>query len=390
LIRTLDRYVLRTFISALTIFFFGIVGLYVIVDASFKQTRKLVRQERDVLDIITFMVNYYFYHLPVITYDVLPGIVLIAGIFALTILMRNNEMVPILASGVSIYRVIVPILLLSVLISVLQWNIKEHLIPHFSGRIIELRQKAKRQETALLRKVAREDGLGNYFWIPRYDRNIKKMEQVQVTSYKEALGVKGAYKELLVAQSAIYKRAPNGLKAWVFSNGSRMTIDPRSNQLVKRGPVFGKDGFALVPDVQTGESLGVPNYMLSDLRPEDVESQDPSVYRELYSIKKLEELGTHYKLQPPWIRLELWRRVTWPLVGVMLLVMGMPLVLVRQSTNIYMSIGICLVLCIAFFMVNYVCLNLGMQGHLSPWLAALLPFTIFGSLGGLLFMYVKT
>jgi len=80
-------------------------------------------------------------------------------------------------------------------------------------------------------------------------------------------------------------------------------------------------------------------------------------------------------------------RVVYPLTNFILLFLGIPVVVgfERMSKNIFLRVGISILICCAFFVLTYICANLGNMGILQPVLAAWLPVIIFGCLGLILF-----
>src|SRR5262249_38018125 len=71
-------------------------------------------------------------------------------------------------------------------------------------------------------------------------------------------------------------------------------------------------------------------------------------------------------------------RLTRPLVGMVLVFMGLSLILRDQTTNIVISPGQCIVLCGLFFATCNACRMLGDNEYLTPAMAAWLPVVLFG------------
>jgi lipopolysaccharide export LptBFGC system permease protein LptF len=68
-----------------------------------------------------------------------------------------------------------------------------------------------------------------------------------------------------------------------------------------------------------------------------------------------------------------------------LLLCGLPFLMTYERGRDGLGPVAGFLLCVFYFCADFVCLNLGMQGHISPVLAAWLPPTFFGSLGIVLF-----
>jgi lipopolysaccharide export system permease protein len=77
------------------------------------------------------------------------------------------------------------------------------------------------------------------------------------------------------------------------------------------------------------------------------------------------------------IRVTIHSRFVQPLLDLTLLFLGLPLVVSRESRNVFMAIGLCIAV-VAFFLVLVIgCQQLGASGLISPALAAWAPLMIF-------------
>jgi lipopolysaccharide export system permease protein len=83
-------------------------------------------------------------------------------------------------------------------------------------------------------------------------------------------------------------------------------------------------------------------------------------------------------------------RLTRPLLGMVLVVMGLSVILRDQTRNVIISSGMCLVLCAMFFAGLYTCKMLGDSEYISPALAAWMPVLGFGPFAIVMFDAVQT
>ena len=67
------------------------------------------------------------------------------------------------------------------------------------------------------------------------------------------------------------------------------------------------------------------------------------------------------------------QRLTRPILGMVLVVLGLSVILRDQNRNVIISSGMCLVLCGVFFASCYACKMLGDNEYVNPALAAWLP-----------------
>ena len=80
----------------------------------------------------------------------------------------------------------------------------------------------------------------------------------------------------------------------------------------------------------------------------------------------------------------------YPLTHVVLLLLGLPFVLNHNNRNVFLGILVSCVICVAFYIVNAMCIELAGKGTLQPLVSAWLPVLVFTGLGAVLFDNLKT
>jgi lipopolysaccharide export system permease protein len=83
-------------------------------------------------------------------------------------------------------------------------------------------------------------------------------------------------------------------------------------------------------------------------------------------------------------------RLTRPILGMVLVLLGLSVILRDQNRNVIISSGMCLVLCGVFFAACYTCKMLGDNEYLNPALAGWMPVLVFGPYSLVLFDAVHT
>jgi lipopolysaccharide export LptBFGC system permease protein LptF len=132
-------------------------------------------------------------------------------------------------------------------------------------------------------------------------------------------------------------------------------------------------------------ALQMDNYILeTTLSPAELSKVDINAalksFKELRELRRKEPENDRYSVMYH-------TRMAYPLTNFILLFLGIPVVLgfERMSKNIFLRVGISILICCAFFVLSYICANLGNMGILQPVLAAWIPVIVFGSLGLILF-----
>ncbi|MES2377930.1 MAG: LptF/LptG family permease [Bacteroidota bacterium] len=123
-----------------------------------------------------------------------------------------------------------------------------------------------------------------------------------------------------------------------------------------------------------------------DLYPSDFEAHD-NIYSAM-SLRDLNKNITKEKIRGAGnikdMQYEKWRRFLYPFASFVLTLIGVSISSRRVRGGIGLPLGIGLFLCFAYIVVDKFALVFAIKSGLSPWIAAALPNTLFGILGGYL------
>jgi lipopolysaccharide export system permease protein len=134
LLSILDRQRYWSFFKAYTICYVSLVGLYVVIDA-FSNLDEFTKRADTLLELFQIMSRYYLIHQSEY-FDQLCGVIgMMAAIFTVTWMQRNNEQLAMLAAGISTHRAIFPVLVSSVIVSVISAVNQEVIIPYFGEEL---------------------------------------------------------------------------------------------------------------------------------------------------------------------------------------------------------------------------------------------------------------
>src|SRR5215208_3967027 len=151
--RILDRERYWAFFKAYVICFVSLVGLYVVIDA-FSNLDEFSKRADGALDLFQIMGRYYLVHMSQF-YDRLCGVIgMMAAIFTVTWMQRNNELLAILAAGVSTQRVIRPVWISTLMVSLLAVLNEELIMPRYAA---ELQKTHDDDGTAKVKIASRYD-----------------------------------------------------------------------------------------------------------------------------------------------------------------------------------------------------------------------------------------
>jgi LPS export ABC transporter permease LptF/LPS export ABC transporter permease LptG len=133
-----DIYLLRQFLY----YFLVLLAGFVVIFDAFTLFDLLADVARNHIGILT-VVNYFRYLAPSMVYQLAPLATLVATLVTLAILAKNNEVIALKASGISMYRLVLPLILAGCLVSGGMFLLDETYLPYANQRQDALRNRIK-------------------------------------------------------------------------------------------------------------------------------------------------------------------------------------------------------------------------------------------------------
>ena len=376
----LDRYVLRYFLSSYAICLVTLALLFVIGDA-FGRIEAFIEASGPAW--LAFL-RYYGAMLPVV-YERFGAFVTLAGaMFAIARLERNNEVLPIKAGGVSVFRAVLPVLIASAAIGGLSVLDTELVIPALAERIREAEQWQSRVE---IHPGVLRDKAGNTLFAELYLPATRELRWVTFRVH-DAEG-REAWTAYADRARWIARGERNGY--WLLEDGLVRNYageEPGPPPIVPQREI----GRGVPQDLDRPEpSEGLPllGPIRSSIRPIDIESLGERI-----SLLTFGELKAQYRRQPYLhrLRVQLHARITMPLSHLILCLIGLPFVLRGEGggRTIFLGLLALIATCAAFFVVTFIFHDIGSDGFLSPFVAAWAPIIAFALVGIALFDTVST
>lgn len=363
--KLLDRYLLRQFTQIFAICFLSLMGLYLVIDlfGHLDSFSAAAETEGGLLKVIG---TYYGYQ-SIGFFDRTSGILaMISAMFTVTWLQRHHEMTAMMAAGVSKFRIIRPLLLAAVVISLVSAASREFVIP-------KIREQLTRSTKDLAGTAARDLEF-------RFDRQTdiqiggEKTIALEQRILKPALFLPpnlADYGKQLAAEDAYFLEAnaehPSGYLLMDVTKPKR--IDERQTLWLDEQPViltsletkWLKPGQAFVASQLSFQMLSAGSSWKNF-------ASTSEMIHELNSPGA--ELGAD-------VRVAVHKRIVQPVIDTTLLMLGLPLMFSRSRRNMFLSIGLCMTLAIVFSLATIACQSLGGLGALRPTLAAWLPILFF-------------
>src|SRR5689334_12068103 len=134
----LDDYMLRSFVSYLTLILCSLLVLF-LVFTYFELLSDIVRKKIPVLTQLEYLLNF----VPSVLYQITPLAVLLTVLVMFGLMQKSNEITAMKATGVSIYRTVVPILIIATTLAAGLFVLDQWYLPYANKRVETLRNMIK-------------------------------------------------------------------------------------------------------------------------------------------------------------------------------------------------------------------------------------------------------
>lgn len=356
-----DRYLMRMFLSSYVILLTIGLGMYILTDLLINLDEYTENAELGGLKILGFMLDYYGYNLPMY-YAQLGGLMLaVAAAFTLGNLLRNNELTALLAAGVPLQRLSMPIFVGVAFLMVFWVLNKEFVIPEISHKIARTKDDISGQRAEAVFMVPDESGM--LVTAKRLHSREGTMERVQFV----VPGEDDRVKSLIDADLATWDADAN---VWHLERGRELDLlQPTSMDHPLRYNSVSEIAYSLPP--------------------EELVLQQRAEWSDLLSLREMNALAATEGL-PNRTSLIVNRhiRLTQPILHFILVALAIPFFLTREPTNVLALGSRAVVICglflgFAFFAHNIV-------SEQGAALRAWAPILTFGPLAVVQLANVKT
>lgn len=354
----LDRHLALSFVRAWLICFSSLVSLYVIIDLFNKLDDFLeITQGQGAVSLLATMASYYGCQVTVIFDRLCSIILMLAAMFTVGWLQRNNELIPLLAAGVPIRRILQPLWGVAFAFIALVVINREWLMPELAS--------ALQQNPRDLRGVRVLGISGSYEPDGVLLEGKLAHQQDFLVEYFVATIPERIAGSLLVLQAREARYVPPSAEplsgGWLMTETVPAEIPQLTNSRLTQ---IDAGKFFLKTEVVDFDMLtrGKAWHQFASLR----------------ALRNdLDRPGARY-LQL--IAMQIHLRLTAPLSMLLMLAMGMGMVLVNRDRHFLINAGLTLLTAGCFYGIQMAARHLGENEYLAPGLAAWLPILIFGPL----------
>ena len=358
----LNRYILKQFLRMALICQSGAITLFLIAEF-IERIDDFIEKKATLTD----GALYFLYKMPHLVFLSVPLTVLLASTFTLILFARENQIVAMRANGFSLYRIITPILVASLGISLLAFLGNEYVVP-LANKRGEFIWRVNIQKVGLQTHTQRDKiwyrSQNNTIWqITHYNPSSEKMRGV--TLYR--MDQRNRLMQRIDAIAAVWLPVK---KHWEFHQG---VIHDFAGEGKIQQETFEKRVFTLTEKPEDFKKTG--------RNPETMNYQELSRY-----IENLRKSGVDTNRYV----VDMWAKISAPFISFVLALVGVPFS-IRNSRSGGVALGVAIAIGIGaiYLVLFHASLSFGHAGRLPPILAAWGPNAIFLAGGAYLLTSIR-
>lgn len=361
----IDRYILIEFGRVFLICFVTFLGLYIVTDFV-NNLDELMRHGESHGGLLPTALSFYGPKVPWF-FDLISRIVaLVAAVFAITSLQRNNEMAAMMAAGISRWRIVKPLVFGVLVIALLGAANRELLIPQLGTKTTRDARNLVGTESEKF-KSQYDHASGIFIDAEGIVLASRKITEPTL-SLPTSLAERGTKLRAPVAHYLNREaNRPSGL----------LLVDVSLDKIPLQKSLKQPDGEVVVyhpsdtPALQK-DQLFVP----TDLPFEQMQSGKS--WRQHASTFELIRNANNKSLDSGAdVSVTIHRRLLQPMMDMTVLFLGIPIVLSRESQNAFVAMGSCMAAVAIFVLATLASHGAGMNYLISPSLAVWLPLMVF-------------
>jgi LPS export ABC transporter permease LptG/LPS export ABC transporter permease LptF len=365
--RILDAYVVREFLNIFILVLASFVML-MLVFTFFELVGDILRNHIP----LTTVGDYLFNLAPSMLYAITPLAILIAVLVTFGVLNRNSEIIAMKATGISLYRLVIPIVSIAAILAVGLFLFDDFYLPQANRRQEALRStiKGRPPQTFLHPEEKWIFGQqhpgepGRIFYYQFFDPDDNAFVNLSIFEFNPTTF---AISRRIFATRVFWDSSRS---SWRFVNGWGRDIEGNNTE------------YHEFKDTTFSEIHEDPGYFKKENR----QSQEMNFSQLDNYIKDLRQSG----FDTMRLRVALWHKLAYPLIAIVMAVLAIPFALSMGRRGSLTGIAVAISVALTYWVVDGLFGAMGDVNYLPAALAAWSPDILFGLAGGYLLLRTPT
>ena len=356
-----DDYVIRNFLGYLVLIIASFMVLILIFNF-FELLSDIVRNRIPLVTVAEYLANVT----PSWLYLFTPLCVLLAVVITFGLLQKSNEITAMKASGISVYRIVLPVVCISVLVAGGLFLLEESYLPYANKRVETLLNTIKEKPAQTYLRPDRKWIFGQQntiYYYEFYDPEANHFGSISAIEFEPHT--------MRIAKRVYATQAhwENSLQGWVFEKGWERSF---------HGPAIAN--YSTFNVQEFAELQEPPNYFKKEVR----QSQEMN-YEELSRyIHDLQQSGFDVVR----LRVQLQKKLAFPLIALVMSVLAIPFALATGRRGALTGVAVAVLIGVVYWVTSGLFEAMGNINQLPATLAAWSPDVIFALASG--YLVLKT
>ncbi|MFZ3216834.1 MAG: LPS export ABC transporter permease LptF [Candidatus Acidiferrales bacterium] len=317
---------------------------------------------------VSMVLSYFRYLVPLMTYQLAPLATLVATLVTLAVLAKNNEVIAFKASGISLYRLVLPLTLAGCILAGCMFLVDDTFLPYANQRQDALRNEIKGRPPQTYFQPARQWIFGENTKIYNYELFDPDQNLFGGLSVFELDPSTFQIRRRVFATRATWDKSEN---TWILTGGWIRDFDGAQ---VTRYTPFKVES---LPEISEP-----PSYFRREVR-----QYYQMNWRQLGEyIRGLQQAGFDTaRLSVQWQK-----KFAFPLIAAIIVFLGAPFAFLTGTRGAIGGLAVAVGVAIVYWATAALFEAMGSVGQLPPLLAGWAPDAIFGFLGVYFFLKMPT
>ena len=364
MLNKLDRYLINQFWIILGIAILGFLSIFMVVDLIENLDRFMDNKVPSPI-----VIRYYVYTLPYFISIGLPMAVLISTVFSLGSMVKRNEWTAMKASGISLYRIALPLIICGVLLSGISFLLDNKLVAYGNEKRFEIdRDYVKRKSRHKLKNTLK-------------DIFIQKNSSNHISLSKYYLQKTVGYDLTMVdlGDLTINERIDAKKISWDLDSLKWSVSDYSIRQ-------FNEHGLETNVKIGTRDSLIDLGFLPIDIQQQARKPDELDYYRLTERITQLKDNGVDT------VKWEVTRyiKISFAFTNLIVILCGIPLVVFKERSSLSFGAGASVFVIFGYYALIKFGQSLGFKGVIEPIFSAWLGNITFIIAAMVLFWRAKT
>jgi lipopolysaccharide export system permease protein len=343
----------------------------------FKEMDKIQENKLQLLDTVEYCVA----SLPEFFVLVMPILLLLALLYALTQHARHHELTALRAAGVGMWRLCAPYFVIGLAASGIYFVLNEEAVPrciNWSEEILSRHVAAKNSQDAKTRFTNinfRTAHASRIWYIGEYDTVARKMTNPKVTWTLADGSWRSLQAERAERTNGVWTFYQARLFAQAGTNGSLVALFSQPTNSIAM-PEFDETPLEILSNIKMADTQ-----TLRGSRSADIPLKELRIYLKLHPDLPGDDMNA--------LLTKYYGRLAAPWTCLVVVLIAIPFGAQSGRRNLFFGVAGSIAICFSYFVLQQVSLVFGMNGQLPAWLAAWLPNLFFAALGTVLILRTR-